>query len=75
VTTYGQDDVWDFHPGKREANPPARDELFTREQLESALHEVNFWLKPESQPGHALRGTILHHLDAANDIILWIRRH
>ena len=65
-------ELYRVYPDRRAANA---EENFTREQLTSALAELNFWLKPESQPGHALRGKLLHHEDAANDIIMWMRRH
>lgn len=49
---------------------PAGAEPITAAELAAALRTVRLWLQPERREGLALRGTVLHPEDAANDIMI-----
>ena len=57
---------FEFSPGPQ---------TITRQQLEEAMHACRFWFRKEGDENTAHRGTVVHHLDAVNDIFHWVQRH
>lgn len=49
-------------------------DIITREELGTALRDLNFWWRDSWNSAIAWRGCILHPEDAADDILLAVKK-